>query len=42
VPQLTPEQVLASHGLAPGTPQVLDAGSGLAVTSWSRPPKRDR
>ena len=34
VPQQSPEQVLASHGLAPRAPQVLDAGSGLAVTSW--------
>jgi dihydrofolate reductase len=42
VPQQTPEQVLASHGLAPGVPQVLDAGSGLAVTSWRRSPKLDR
>ena len=38
VPQQSPEQVLASHGLASGAPQVLDAGSGLAVTSWRRNP----
>jgi dihydrofolate reductase len=38
VPQQSPEQVLASHGLAPGAPQALDAGSGLAVTSWRRNP----
>jgi dihydrofolate reductase len=42
VPQQTPEQVLASQGLVPGVPQVLDAESGLAVTSWSRPPRLDR
>ena len=36
VPQQTPEQVLASHGLAPDLPQVLDAGSGLSVVSWRR------
>jgi dihydrofolate reductase len=36
VPQQSPEQVLASHGLRPGTPQVLDARSGLAVASWRR------
>jgi dihydrofolate reductase len=36
VPQQTPEQVLASHGLAPGPPQVLDTGDGLAVVSWHR------
>jgi dihydrofolate reductase len=37
VPLKTPEEVLASHGLAPGPPQVLDAGSGLSVVSWRRP-----
>jgi dihydrofolate reductase len=36
VPRQTPEQVLAGHGLAPGPPQVLDAASGVSVTSWSR------
>jgi dihydrofolate reductase len=36
VPEQTPEEVLASHGLTPGHPQVLDAASGLTVTSWSR------
>jgi dihydrofolate reductase len=36
VPQQTPEEVLASHGLAPGPPQMLDAGIGLAVVSWQR------
>jgi dihydrofolate reductase len=36
VPQQTPEQVLASHGLSPGPPQVLDAAIGLAVTGWRR------
>jgi dihydrofolate reductase len=36
VPRQTPEQVLAEHGLAPDAPQVLDAGSGLAVVSWHR------
>jgi dihydrofolate reductase len=41
VPQRTPEEVLANHGLAPGPPQVLDAGIGLTVTGWSRSPKRD-
>jgi dihydrofolate reductase len=37
VPQQTPEEVLASFGLAPGPPQVLDAASGMAVVSWRRP-----
>jgi hypothetical protein len=36
VPQRTPEEVLASHGLAPAPPQVLDAASGLRVVAWRR------
>ncbi|HEY4405614.1 MAG TPA: dihydrofolate reductase [Xanthobacteraceae bacterium] len=36
VPQQTPEQVLASHGLKSDPPQVLDAASGLSVVSWRR------
>jgi dihydrofolate reductase len=36
VPQQTPEQVLASFGLGPGPPQVLDAARGLNVVSWCR------
>jgi dihydrofolate reductase len=36
VPQQTPEQILAGHGLAPDSPQVLDAAIGLTVTSWRR------
>jgi dihydrofolate reductase len=36
VPQRTPEEVLASHGLAPAPPQVLDAASGLSVVAWRR------
>jgi hypothetical protein len=36
VPAQTPEEVLASHGLAPGPPQVLDAERGLKVVSWHR------
>jgi dihydrofolate reductase len=37
VPARTPEEVLASHGLKPGPPRVLDAQCGLAVVSWQRP-----
>jgi dihydrofolate reductase len=37
VPQRTPEEVLASHGLRPDPPRVLDAGNDLSVTSWRRP-----
>jgi dihydrofolate reductase len=36
VPGRTPEDVLASHGLAPGERQVLDQAVGLAVVSWQR------
>jgi dihydrofolate reductase len=34
VPDRTPEQVLTSHGLAPGRRQVLDPAKGLVVVSW--------
>jgi dihydrofolate reductase len=36
VPAHTPEEVLVSHGLAPGERQLLDATKGLAVISWRR------
>jgi dihydrofolate reductase len=36
VPDRTPEQVLAAHGLVAAPPQVLDAQSGLTVSSWRR------
>jgi dihydrofolate reductase len=36
VPEQTPEEVLASHGLAPAPPQVLDAKNGITVVSWRR------
>ncbi len=39
VPQRTPEEMLASHGLAPGRRQVLDPTKGLVVVSWQRSPK---
>jgi dihydrofolate reductase len=38
VPELTPEEVLARHGLAPGPPQVLDPAGAVSVVSWRRPP----
>jgi hypothetical protein len=41
VPKRTPEEVLASHGLAPGQRQVLDPAKGLAVVGWQRSSKRD-
>ncbi len=39
VPARTPADVLASHGLAPGQRQVLDAAKGLMVVSWRRSSK---
>jgi dihydrofolate reductase len=42
VPERTPEEMLASHGLVRDRQRVLDAATGLAVTSWRRPAKPDR
>jgi dihydrofolate reductase len=39
VPTRTPEEVLASHGLANGRRQVLDPAKGLVTVSWQRPAK---
>jgi hypothetical protein len=39
VPARTPEQVLASHGLACGERQLLDPAHGVAVVGWLRPAK---
>lgn len=36
VPARTPEEVMASHGLARGERQILDAAKDLAVVSWVR------
>ncbi|MBR0713816.1 dihydrofolate reductase [Bradyrhizobium liaoningense] len=36
VPERTPHQVLASHGLKPGAPQMLDAAHEVTVTPWRR------
>jgi hypothetical protein len=36
VPQLTPEQILAAHGLKPGQAQTLDAADDVSVTPWRR------
>jgi hypothetical protein len=36
VPERTPEDVLASHGLHRGAQQVLDAAHGVTVVSWER------
>jgi len=36
VPDRSPEEVLASYGLAPGPREVLDAAKGVAVVGWRR------
>jgi len=36
VPHQTPEDVLTTHGLAPGQRQVLDPAKGLMIVSWQR------
>jgi dihydrofolate reductase len=36
VPALTPETVLAEHGLAAGERQVLDQAAGVSLVSWRR------
>ena len=36
VPAQTPEEILASHGLAPGPQQLLDAEEAVTVVSWWR------
>lgn len=42
VPERSPEQVLAAHGLAPGTIQILDAANEVSVTPWRRAGQRSR
>jgi hypothetical protein len=36
VPERTPHEVLAAHGMKPGEAQVLDAAHGVTVTAWRR------
>ena len=36
VPTLTPEQILASHGLKAGDAEMLDASGDVTVTPWRR------
>ena len=36
VPQQTPDEVLANHGLKPDPPRMLDGRHDLSVTSWRR------
>ncbi len=36
VPETSPEDLLARHGLKPGPMRVLDASAGLTITTWRR------
>jgi dihydrofolate reductase len=36
VPERSPQQVLAAHGLKPGDIQILDAANDVTVTPWRR------
>jgi hypothetical protein len=36
VPERSPQQILAAHGLAAGEPQILDAAHDVRVTPWRR------
>jgi dihydrofolate reductase len=38
VPERTPEEILAAHGLKPGPSRVLDRATGASVTTWRRSP----
>jgi hypothetical protein len=36
VPERSPQQILAAHGLQAGDPQILDAAHDVSVTPWRR------
>jgi hypothetical protein len=36
VPERSPQDILAAHGLEPGEPQMLDAADDVSVTPWRR------
>jgi dihydrofolate reductase len=36
VPRLSPQDILAAHGLRAGEPQMLDMAAGVSVTPWRR------
>jgi hypothetical protein len=36
VPEHSPQDILAAHGLAPGAPQMLDPTDDVSVTPWRR------
>ncbi len=37
VPERSPQEILAAHGLKAGDPQILDAAHDVSVTPWRRP-----
>jgi hypothetical protein len=36
VPERSPQEILASHGLKAGDAAILDAAHGVSVTPWRR------
>jgi hypothetical protein len=42
VPDRSPEEILASHGLTAGKAQILDAADEVSVTPWRRVDQRSR
>jgi hypothetical protein len=36
VPEHTPQEILAAHGLKAGEPQILDPADEVSVTPWRR------
>jgi hypothetical protein len=36
VPERSPQEILAAHGLKAGDPQILDAAHDVSVTPWRR------
>lgn len=36
IPEKSPQEILAAHGLTPATTTVLDAGHDVSVTEWRR------
>jgi hypothetical protein len=37
VPERSPQEILAAHGLKAGDPQILDPANEVSVTPWRRP-----
>lgn len=40
VPERTPEEILAAHGMKAGPPRMLDEATGASVTTWRREGRR--